>query len=103
MTTRFRNPTRVHVSFHDAFLFQFTQPLGFLVAVVYPLVIHGPAGDDPVPMPAQPSLRPTGRVRGPLQRRPTPFNWKFTHRDLLNLLRRIKVHQNRAEEHQLAA
>jgi len=33
----------------------------------------------------------------------TPFNWKFTHRDLLNLLQRIKAHQNRAEDHQLAA
>jgi hypothetical protein len=33
----------------------------------------------------------------------TPFNWKFTHRDLINLLRRMEAHQNRAEDRQLAA
>lgn len=33
----------------------------------------------------------------------TPFNWKFTRRDLDDLLRRIDAHENRPEDRQLAA
>ncbi|HET6919388.1 MAG TPA: IS630 family transposase [Jiangellaceae bacterium] len=33
----------------------------------------------------------------------TPFNWKFTRRDLDDLLRRIDAHQNHTENHRLAA
>jgi hypothetical protein len=33
----------------------------------------------------------------------TPFNWKFTRRDLDDLLRRIDAHQNHPENHRLAA
>ena len=33
----------------------------------------------------------------------TPFNWKFTRHDLNGLLKRIDVHQNRTEDHLLAA
>jgi transposase len=32
-----------------------------------------------------------------------PFNWKFTRRDLEDLLRRIEAHENPAEDHPLAA
>src|SRR5450755_225435 len=32
-----------------------------------------------------------------------PFNWKFTRRDLEDLLRRIEAHENPAEDHLLAA
>ena len=33
----------------------------------------------------------------------TPFNWKFTRRDLHDLLRRIDAHENHPEDHRLAA
>jgi hypothetical protein len=33
----------------------------------------------------------------------TPFNWKFTRHDLDDLLRRIDAHENRPENHRLAA
>jgi hypothetical protein len=33
----------------------------------------------------------------------TPFNWKFTRRDLDDLLRRTDAHDNRPEDHRLAA
>jgi len=32
-----------------------------------------------------------------------PFNWKFTRRDLEDLLKRIEAHENPAEDHPLAA
>jgi hypothetical protein len=33
----------------------------------------------------------------------TPFNWKFTRRDLDDLLRRIDTHENHPKNHRLAA
>ncbi len=32
-----------------------------------------------------------------------PFNWKFTHDDLNDLLRRIDAHQTQDQDHKLAA